>query len=316
MKNYNYQIPVNLEGMRLDKALCELCLNVSRSRIQKAIKDCHIKVNMQIINDSATKVKENDIIDVSILESATLEMTSANINLDIMYEDDDLIVINKPVGLTVHPGAGNHQDTLVNALLHHSKSLSNIGGEERPGIVHRLDKDTSGLMVVAKNNDAHVSLSSQIETRSLVRKYKALVWGIINPATGTIKANIGRNKIARQKMSVMKVGGKTALTHYRTEAIFLNGLISLVECTLETGRTHQIRVHLSHIKHSVVGDQTYGNNSRKVQALPQELQESFKNFKHQALHSYYIAFSHPVTSHILEFTADFPEDIKRLIESL
>ncbi|WP_375318999.1 RluA family pseudouridine synthase [Candidatus Tisiphia endosymbiont of Oplodontha viridula] len=308
-----YNIPQNLDGFRIDKALVSLVSRTSRSQVQKMISDFQIQVNGLIISDSNFKVKENDIISVFFKVSEPLMMQEADIKLDIFYEDEDLMVINKASGMTVHPGSGNHQDTLVNALLHHAKSLSSIGGLERPGIVHRLDKDTSGLMVVAKNNFAHVHLAKQIESRNLVRKYKALVWGIINPQEGVIRNNIGKDRIIRQKMTILKFGGKEAVTHYKTEEIFFDGIISMVECRLATGRTHQIRVQLSHLKHSVVGDQTYGKNSKKVNANYSILPQKLMDFKRQALHSWYISFSHPVSGKLLEFESPLPSDITEII---
>lgn len=308
-----YNVPKNLDGFRLDKALVSLISKTSRSQIQKLINGLQVQVNGLIISDSDFKVKENDLISVVFKDTEPLTMQEADITLDIFYEDEDLMVINKAAGMTVHPGSGNHQDTLVNALLHHAKSLSSIGGLERPGIVHRLDKDTSGLMVVAKNNFAHQHLASQIESRNLIRKYKALVWGIINPQEGVIRNNIGRSRLLRQKMTILKFGGKEAITHYKTEKIFFNGIISMVECRLTTGRTHQIRVQLSHLKHSVVGDQTYGKNSRKVSHNYSIVPQKLVNFKRQALHSCYISFTHPVNGKLLEFQSPLPQDIMEII---
>ncbi|WP_342267865.1 RluA family pseudouridine synthase [Candidatus Tisiphia endosymbiont of Empis tessellata] len=308
-----YNVPNNLDGFRLDKALVSLISKTSRSQIQKLINGLQVQVNGLIISDSDFKVKENDLISVIFKDTEPLTMQEADIKLDIFYEDEDLMVINKAAGMTVHPGSGNHHDTLVNALLHHAKSLSSIGGLERPGIVHRLDKDTSGLMVVAKNNFAHQHLASQIESRNLIRKYKALVWGIINPQQGIIRNNIGRSRLTRQKMTVLKFGGKEAVTHYKTEEIFFDGIISMVECRLTTGRTHQIRVQLSHLKHSVVGDQTYGKNSRKISSNLSIVPKKLMDFKRQALHSWYISFSHPVSDKLLEFESPLPPDIMEII---
>lgn len=308
-----YNVPNNLDGFRLDKALVSLISKTSRSQVQKSINDFQVQVNGLIISDSNFKVKENDLISVFFKAPDPLTIQEADIKLDIFYEDEDLMVINKAAGMTVHPGSGNHQDTLVNALLHHAKSLSSIGGLERPGIVHRLDKDTSGLMVVAKNNFAHVHLAKQIENRNLVRKYKALVWGIINPQEGVIRNNIGRDRIIRQKMTILKFGGKEAVTHYKTEEIFFDGIISMVKCRLTTGRTHQIRVQLSHLKHSVVGDQTYGKNSKKVSYNFSIVPQKLMDFKRQALHSWYISFSHPVSDKLLEFESPLPQDIVEII---
>ncbi|WP_341789854.1 RluA family pseudouridine synthase [Rickettsia endosymbiont of Polydrusus tereticollis] len=308
-----YHIPPELNGFRLDKALSTLLNQVSRSQIQKAIKASCVQVNEVIISDSNVPVKENDVILFAFKEPEPVTMKAANLKLDIVYEDEDLIVINKEAGMTVHPGAGHYQDTLVNALLYHCKILSDIGSPERPGIVHRLDKDTSGLMVVAKNNFVHMTLANHIEKRQVVRKYKALVWGVINPLEGIIKNNIGRSRIDRQKMTILKYGGKEAITHYKTIELFFHGSISMVECKLNTGRTHQIRVQLSHLKHSVVGDQLYGNNDRKVNYSPPELKAKLINFKRQALHSWYLSFTHPVSGQFMEFSSDLPQDMKNII---
>ncbi len=308
-----YNLPKILDGSRLDKALANLILKTSRNQIQKIINNWQVQVNGLIISDSDFKVKENDIIIIDFKKPDNFTMIGADIKLDIFYEDDDLLVINKAAGMTVHPGNGNHQDTLVNALLHHARSLSTIGGQERPGIVHRLDKDTSGLMVVAKNNFAHVNLAGQIESRNLIRKYKALIWGVINPPTGIIKNNIGRSRIMRQKMTILKFGGKEAITNYHTEDILFDGLISIIECRLTTGRTHQIRVQLSHLKHSIVGDQTYGNNNRKIIHSSEIVQQKLVNFKRQALHSWYISFTHPVSGKLLEFQSPLPQDMMEII---
>ena len=313
MENYNFTLPTNLNNFRLDKAICALISTISRSQIQKAIKNGNVTINMVIISDSSIKVKENDSISLTLVEQSSKEMERANIDLNIIYEDQDLIVLNKQAGLTLHPGANNQQDTLSNALLFYSDSLSDIGGLERPGIVHRLDKDTSGLMVVAKNNETHISLSHQIEKRELVRKYKALVWGVLSPKSGIIKNNIGRSNNDRKKMTILRSGGKEAITHYNTEEIFLNGLISIVECKLETGRTHQIRVQLSKNGHSIIGDQVYGNNSRKINNCTLELQNTLNTFKRQALHSWYISFTHPITKEFLEFKTQLPTDMLNLL---
>lgn len=314
MDKYSFVVQANLHSLRLDKAICDLLPDISRSRIQKAIKDGHVTLNGQIINDSSFKVKDNNSLEIKLIDIAPENMKPADIALDIIYEDEDLIVINKQAGLTVHPGAGNHQDTLANALLYHSDNLSDIGGMTRPGIVHRLDKDTTGLMVVAKNNFTHANLAAQLQDRKLIRKYKALVWGILKPNDGMINANIGRHPVDRKKMAALKYGGKIAITNYVTEEIFASGLMSLIECKLDTGRTHQIRVHLSHAGHSVVGDQVYGHNNRKILQCPENLQKPLEQFLRQALHSCYLAFQHPKNGHLMEFSIDMPMDMKNLIE--
>lgn len=312
MTQYKYTIPEHLNGQRLDKALSLLCEESSRSQIQKAIKNEKLILNGQIISNLSSKVKENDEVTIIITEEVQEGLFPKDIPLDIVYEDNDLIVVNKSSDMTVHPGAGNHTDTLVNALLYHTNSLSDIGDPVRPGIVHRLDKTTSGLMVVAKNNYAHNHLAYQIETRSLIRKYKALVWGMIKPTEGIIDIPIGRSSLDRKKMSAVKSGGKKAITHYKTLEILHGGLFSIVECKLETGRTHQIRVHLSHIGHSIVGDQTYGNNNRKIHGCPEYLKEKLHLMKHQALHSFFISFVHPISGNRMEFEKNVPEDYNEL----
>lgn len=316
MEKIKYIIPDYLNKQRVDKAIAELLPNSSRSQIQKAIKTGLLYINNNPALSISAKVFENDLVELSLCESDTSDITPSDIPLDIVYEDEDVIVINKDSNTTVHPGAGNHTNTLVNALLFYTQNLSSVGGEFRPGIVHRLDKTTSGLMIVAKNNFAHISLADQIKNDELIRKYKALVWGIIKPTEGTIDLNIGRSKLDRKRMGVYKVGGKHAITHYKTLEILVNGQFSFVECQLETGRTHQIRVHLSHLGHSIVGDQTYGNNARKLLNVPDDLRDILTNFNHQALHSYYISFIHPTKKVRLEFEKELPNDYNRLLESI
>ncbi|ADE30422.1 RluA family pseudouridine synthase [Rickettsia prowazekii] len=308
-----YNVPKELNNTRLDKALSLLLKKVSRNQVQKAIKNYCVQVNGVIISDSDVLVKENDTILFSFKEPEELKITAANITLDIIYEDDDLIVINKAAGMTVHPGIRHHDNTLVNALLHHTKYLSDIGSAERPGIVHRLDKDTTGLMVVAKNNKTHILLANQIKQRQVIRKYKALVWGVINPLEGIIKNNVGRNRNNRKKMTILKYGGKKAVTYYKTLELFYGGTLSMVECKLSTGRTHQIRVQLSNLKHSVVGDQTYGNNNRKIINSPPKLKAKLIAFKRQALHSWYLSFTHPTSNDIMAFSCELPRDMQEII---
>jgi 23S rRNA pseudouridine1911/1915/1917 synthase len=317
MKEYNFIIDENLVGKRIDQFLAEFT-DFSRSRIQSLIKLDKVFVNSKINSIANYITKIDDQIRIEIPPSVEAKIEPKEILLDILYEDEHLLVINKQAGLTVHPGIGNYSDTLVNALMHHCKNnLSGINGEQRPGIVHRLDRDTTGLMVVAKDDISHISLSRQIESRELKRIYKALVWGIIIPMSGSVTANIDRSKQDRTKMRIVKSGGKSATTHYKTIKIFKDSNISLVECQLETGRTHQIRVHMSHIKHSILGDQIYGNNSRKLYKYIDDSKiDILSNFKRQALHSCYISFIHPHSKELLEFQADLPEDLKQLVESL
>ena len=316
MSLYSYTIPESLSKERLDKAVMQLCHELSRSQIQKLIKNQRVKVNDVIVSNFSAKLQVNDIVTFYVEEVKNDDILPKKIPIDIVYEDEDLIVINKQVGLTVHPGAGNQQDTLVNALLYHSKELSDVGGEIRPGIVHRLDKDTSGLMVVAKNNYAHRILAEQIKSRELTRKYKALIWGTMKPFEGIVHANIGRCSRSRTKMTTLKSGGREAITHYKTLEIICSGLFSILECRLETGRTHQIRVHLSHKGHSIVGDQTYGNNARKIHGSPEKIIPQLQSFNQQALYSYYISFLHPKNGKLLEFEREISGNFSKLVEFL
>jgi 23S rRNA pseudouridine1911/1915/1917 synthase len=316
MQKFNFIVPEKLNNVRVDKTIAELCPETSRSQIQKAIKNNNVTLNGLIISNLSSLVKENDKINMLLEEPKPGKIEANDIKLDIVFEDENLIVVNKAVGMTSHPGAGDKNDTLVNALLFHTNYLSDIGGEIRPGIVHRLDKETSGLMVVAKNNKTHIDLAEQINTRELVRRYQALAWGMMRPPAGTIDVAIGRSKLDRKKMAAFKNSGKNAITHYKTTEFLCKGLFSLLECKLETGRTHQIRVHLSHTGHSIVGDQTYGNNKRKISGSPEHLREKLMHFGHQALHSFYISFIHPVTKERLEFEKSPPMDYTDLLDFL
>lgn len=311
MSDYKFTITEDFINTRLDKALSELS-SISRSKLLNIIKNGDVTVNNQIIKDGNYKLQFNDLIEIIKIESKPIEhITPFNKKLNIVYEDEDLIIIDKEAGLTVHPGAGNHTDTLVNALIYHYKnSLSAIGGEDRPGIVHRLDRDTSGLMIVAKNDNAHKAIAHSIEKREVKRIYKAFVWGNINPSEGTIETNIIRSSKDRTRMSVTKHDeGKFAITHYKTIKSY--GYISLIECKLETGRTHQIRVHLSHIGHSVVGDQIYGHNSRKIiQYYNGNAKELLMGLKRQALHSYFLEFIHPTTKILMSFQSELPKELQ------
>jgi 23S rRNA pseudouridine1911/1915/1917 synthase len=310
-------VPDYFNNMRLDKIIPEI-FAITRTKAQELIKTSNVTLNGRICLQASLKLKTDDNIEIHIPEVERPEITPADIPLQIIYEDDDVIVINKQSGLVVHPGAGNQNNTLVNALeFYYGNNLSSISDEDRPGIVHRLDKDTSGLMIVAKNDAAHLHLAAQLADRSLSRTYLCLVWGMLPTMSGVINANIGRQAKDRTKMQVMRFGGgKEAITNYDTKKILKNGAISLVECRLETGRTHQIRVHMSHIGHSIIGDQTYGNNSRKIlhSNLPMNIKNHLREFTRQALHSVSIKFIHPSTKQEMNFSVDLPEDMKDIIE--
>ena len=311
-QNLLLPIPDNLEGQRVDKALTTLAAeqqpSLSRARLQALLAQGYLSLAGKPVNDGSRKVKVGDVYTLVLPPPEKAEPEAQAMDLTIVYEDDDVIVIDKPVGLVVHPAPGNRDHTLVNALLAHcGDTLSGIGGVARPGIVHRLDKNTSGLMIVAKNDAAHQALSKQFADRSLSRTYHAVVWGVPVPCAGSIDAPIGRSFKDRKKMAVMGKG-RAALTHYRVIEDFGNA--SLVECKLATGRTHQIRVHLAHIKHPVVGDPTYGRGRAK------KGEEALQQFPRQALHAVEIHFVHPRTGKLRKFTSKLPKDMATLVKGL
>ncbi len=305
-------------GQRLDKALTLLLQEhemISRVRVQALLEDGHVSLNGAVVTNSKTVTTTGQVYEVELIREAIPDVAEAQeIPLDIVYEDEDVIVINKPAGLVVHPAAGNYTGTLVNALLwHRGDELSGIGGVQRPGIVHRLDKDTSGLMVVAKHDSAHHALSKQFEKRTLSRTYLAVVWGVPMPREGTIDAPIARSKNDRKKMAVVE-GGKAARTHYAVEHVLAAGALSLIRCTLETGRTHQIRVHLTHLGNPLIGDQVYTGNRRR--GLTEPYTSAVKHFPRQALHAAELHFISPKTGEMMEFSADLPQDMSDLLKQL
>ena len=300
-------------GQRLDKSLSTQLPELSRSRIKALIEAGQVTLaNGETLCDPARKVKSGEEICITIPPPEPAIPEPQAIPLNIVYEDDALLVIDKPVGLTVHPAPGNPDGTLVNALLAHcGDSLSGIGGVARPGIVHRLDKDTSGLMAVAKSDAAHQTLSAQLAERSMKRTYQAIVWGIPLPTSGSIEGTIGRSPKNRKKMAVVSKGGKPAVTHYTLLESF--GSASLIECRLETGRTHQIRVHMGHLGHALLGDPLYGTKRKNT---PVELADFLKNFNRQALHACALTLKHPKTNKTQSFTSPLPEDIQTLLDLL
>lgn len=311
-----HQTPLHLIGIRLDKAVAEIA-EISRTKAAEAIRAGNILVNGIVNCDLKYKMYEGDQVEIIPKIAVMQDIKPADIPVEIIYEDEDIAVINKQAGLTVHPGAGNHQNTLVNALFHlYGDNLSSIGGDERLGIVHRLDKDTSGLMIIAKNDKSHAKLSNELAERNIKRTYIALVWGNMNPSHGTVETNIARSPRDRTRMTVVEFpSGKHAITHYKVLKSF--GYISMVECQLETGRTHQIRVHMSHIGHSVVGDQTYGHNARKINNYYNGPKiEGLLQFKRQALHATKMEFEHPTGGKMMSFEAEMPEDMMQLISLL
>lgn len=292
-------VKINTETGRIDKVLSDLLKEHSRSQIQQWVKENHVKVNGEIIR-SNYKVKPSDEILITIPEPEELDIQAENIPLDIVYEDDDVLVINKPQGMVVHPSAGHSQGTLVNALLYHIKDLSSINGVIRPGIVHRIDKDTSGLLMVAKNDHAHVALAEQLKDKTSLRKYVALVHGEISHDKGEINAPIGRSKNDRKMQAVIE-GGKPAVTHFEVLERFEG--FTLVQLKLETGRTHQIRVHMKYIGYPVAGDPLYG---------PRKTLKGNGQF----LHAQMLGFKHPTTGQMMVFEAPLPELFEKTLDDL
>jgi 23S rRNA pseudouridine1911/1915/1917 synthase len=311
------------EGQRLDRFLSERLPSLSRTRVQSLIKEGHASRDGATIEDVKYRVKPGDRFELTLPPAAPSELGAESIPLTIVYEDDQLIVTDKPAGLVVHPGAGHATGTLVNALIAHcGASLSGIGGVARPGIVHRLDKDTSGLMVIAKTDQAHHALAAQFadhgRTGELERGYFALVWGAPNRSQGVIDAPIGRHPTSRTKMAALKDRGREAVTHWRAVATFGRGkekIASLLECTLETGRTHQVRVHLSAIGHPLIGDSLYGPGFKsKLRKLPEPLRGKLATLGRQALHAAHLAFVHPVRGTLLKFNSALPPELSEIVD--
>ena len=299
MEDYTYKILEAQKGERIDKALASLESDWSRSQIQIWLKDGAVLVNGETVKTNY-KVKPDDVVTVSVPDAEPLDIEAENLNLEIVYEDEDVLVVNKPRGMVVHPAPGHTSGTLVNGLMHQVKDLSGINGILRPGIVHRIDKDTSGLLMVAKNDKAHVSLVDQLVKKTVTRKYIALVHGHIPHDKGTVDAPIGRDARDRQSMTVVD-SGKHAITHFRVLERF--GNFTLVECRLETGRTHQIRVHMKYIGYPLAGDPKYG---------PKKTIE----FDGQALHAAVIGFVHPRTEEYMEFETPLPQVFNELLEEM
>lgn len=315
-------IDENGDGLRMDKALSMLESDLSRSRIKNLIEAGQVLLNRVPCADAARKVKSGDEVVIDIPPPEPAQPQPENIPLDVVYEDEDLLVLNKPAGLVVHPGAGNYTGTLVNALLYHcGDSLSGIGGVLRPGIVHRLDKDTSGLMIVAKNDRTHRGLAAQLEDRSLSRLYKALVFKIPVPLKATIDQPVGRHHVNRQQMTINRKNGRDAQTHYHVIERF-GEACSLIECKLQTGRTHQIRVHMEFIKHNVIGDPLYGAQSNAITAALKKsdynakVVEAVLAFPRQALHAQGLSFIHPSSGEEVSLETDLPGDINKLLKLL
>ena len=301
MENLSFNINIEEEGQRIDKYLSTMIEGKSRSFVQGLIDEKKVKANSKVIK-SNYKLKKGDFIEVEVPEPVELNVSAEEMNLDIVYEDEDVLVVNKEKGIVVHPAPGNYTGTLVNGILHHCSDLSGINGVIRPGIVHRIDKDTSGILVIAKNDEAHNDLAAQFKEHSIKREYYALVEGKFSKVEGTIDKPISRDKKERIKMAINS-DGKRAVTHYEVLEQYDKG-VSLVKCTLETGRTHQIRVHMASIGHPLVGDLVYGYKRQKF------------NIEGQALHAKTLGFIHPRTKEYMEFTSELPNYFKELLEKL
>jgi 23S rRNA pseudouridine1911/1915/1917 synthase len=304
-------------GIRLDRWLASHVAGQSRARLKTLIQEGRVALeNGRTVSDPSQGVKPGQRFVLTVPPPEPATPAPEKIPLAVVYEDDDVIVVDKPAGLVVHPAPGNARGTLVNALLEHcGDSLSGIGGVRRPGIVHRLDKDTSGLLVVAKTDAAHRALVEDFGTRQVQRVYQAVVWGVPAPRAGTIETNIGRSTRDRKKMAVTKGNGRAALTRYKVVEAF-GDLAALVECRLGTGRTHQIRVHLAHLGHPVVGDATYGRPPlAKLRPWP-EVKKAADSLGRQALHAGFLGFKHPTRGVDLSFTSDLPLELEQLIATL
>lgn len=301
MENLSFNINSEEEGQRIDKYLSIMIEGKSRSFVQGLIDEKKVKANSKVIK-SNYKIKKGDFIEVEVPEPVELNVSAEEMNLDIVYEDEDVLVVNKEKGIVVHPAPGNYTGTLVNGILHHCSDLSGINGVIRPGIVHRIDKDTSGILVIAKNDEAHNDLAAQFKEHSIKREYYALVEGKFSNIKGSVDKPISRDKKERIKMAINS-DGKRAVTHYEVLEQYDKG-VSLVKCTLETGRTHQIRVHMASIGHPLVGDLVYGYKRQKF------------NIEGQALHAKTLGFIHPRTKEYMEFTSELPHYFKELLEKL
>ena len=306
-------------GKRLDIALVKLLPSLSRSNLKKIIELKQVKVNNSIVDSASKKLKESDNIDVSLIFKNEIKILPSNIKLNTVYEDKDILIINKPAGMVVHPGHGNYNGTLINALIFHFDNLPN-NSSNRPGLVHRIDKDTSGLLVVAKTEEAMTHLAKQFFNKSSEREYIALVWGDVKDEEGTIKGNIGRHPKNRLQNTVFEDDtenkGKPAVTHYKV--IERLGYVSLLSCKLETGRTHQIRVHLKYIGHTLFNDERYGGDKilkgTTFSKYKQFVDNCFKVLPRQALHARTLGFKHPTTEKMMRFDSPIPEDIEKCIE--
>ena len=319
-KIINLIVDKNNQNKRVDIFLSKYEEKISRTKIKNLIEKGYLEINNQIVLEPSKKISVKDKVKLEVPKLKKLEIKPYKYKLDIIYEDNDVMVINKPAGLIVHPGAGNFDNTLVNALINYDKkNLSSINGELRPGIVHRLDKDTSGVIIVAKNNFAHTHLSKQFNEHSIDRKYIALVWGKLRPQKGEIKTFITRSSKNRQLMDVSQTKGKLAITNYKTIEIYENARVptlSLVEYRLKTGRTHQIRVHMKFKGNPILGDKSYKKKLKKLKDVDPELNEIIKKIDRQCLHAKSLGFLHPTKNQRLFFESKLPNDLHKIVKKL
>ena len=308
------------KNLRVDVFINKRQNDISRTRIKNLILDKKLKLNHKILEDPSKKISINDVLELIISEPKKPSLKPYKYKLDITYEDEDLIVLNKPAGIVMHPGAGNFDNTIVNALINYDKnSLSNIGEELRPGIVHRIDKDTSGLVVIAKNNQTHEHLSAQFSKHSIIRVYQLLIWGKIRPSKGKIETLITRSSKNRQMMEVSITKGKKAITNYKTLETFENKntpTLSLLECKLETGRTHQIRVHMNYLGNNIVGDNKYKKKFKKIKNIDPFLEKNLINLNRQFLHAKTIGFIHPKKDKEMIFNSILPQELEIILKTL
>jgi len=319
-----FSVKENETGMRLDQFLASMDQIVSRTQAQRLLKSGNVLLNGVSVSTPSRKVYSGQSIQLTVPDNEPSEITPEKGYLEILHEDSELVVVNKPAGMVVHPSAGHSSGTLVNYLIHHCNDLAGIGGILRPGIVHRLDKDTSGILVAAKTDAAHLHLSSQFKQHTVKRQYQAIVWGVPSKEHGIVEASIARHPVRRKEMSIVKYNGdregvhskgKRAKTHWKVLKKFK--ISSLMACRLETGRTHQIRVHLTSIGHPLIGDKQYGKSPLKnISGLPVELIQTIKSFRRHALHAELLGFKHPVNEEWHEFKTNLPEDFSRLLTEM
>ena len=320
IKSINLIVQPEENNLRVDVFINKKESLISRTRIKNLILKDKLKLNNIIINNPSKKVNTGDQVVLEIPKQKSASLKPFDYKLDIIHEDDDLMVINKPAGIIMHPGAGNYDQTIVNALMHYDKdSLSNIGDELRPGIVHRIDKNTSGLVVIAKNNQAHENLSKQFSEHTILREYQLLIWGKLRPSKGQIVTFLTRSSRNRQLMEVSRSKGKKAITNYKTLEIFENEktpTLSLVECKLETGRTHQIRVHMNYKGNSIVGDDKYKKKYKKLKNIDLKIQNLISDLPRQFLHARTLGFIHPKNNKKMYFSSNLPHELNIILEML